>query len=339
MTFDSKNDSLKKRFTNIDFLRGIAAFAVTLLHCSSSTLPEVKLNYLYDVFFYGKYGVQVFFVISGFVIPYSLYKHNYQLSLFFNNLWKRFLRIAPPAYAVILLYCIFQFTVKFVNGNYVDGLVEPNFINTFSNIGFCVSLTEGSWFVLPFWSLEVEWQFYLLIGFLFPIVLRSSIRLILAGMLIIYILGYFSVAQIFIYAGFFTLGIGLFLRKEELITHNYFWIITLVSILACYINRTLLETVAAIIAFMVIYFGGNLNYKVTNFLARISYSLYITHFLLIIVLDMFMKKLGLLHFHDTAIGKLLVFIVYVVLSLTFAQLFYIIVEKPFLKKSKTIKLS
>ncbi len=63
------------RFKFLDSLRGIAALAVTLFHIfilfggvSSYSFPF----YLDHILSKGNLGVQVFFVLSGFVIAYSI---------------------------------------------------------------------------------------------------------------------------------------------------------------------------------------------------------------------------------------------------------------------------
>ncbi|WP_461147988.1 acyltransferase family protein [Spirosoma pulveris] len=59
---------------------------------SRSTIG-MTFNILHE---YGKYGVQIFFVVSGFVIPLSLKKSNYDERGYPRFLWKRVLRLHPP---------------------------------------------------------------------------------------------------------------------------------------------------------------------------------------------------------------------------------------------------
>lgn len=63
----------KERFQELDVFRGIAAFAVMLFHFSSRYpsvySPGTELGWSFD---YGHYGVQLFFMISGFVIFLTL---------------------------------------------------------------------------------------------------------------------------------------------------------------------------------------------------------------------------------------------------------------------------
>ena len=68
--------SQKKRFTEIDALRGLAAIAVILFHYTTyydDRFGHLKEGYI-DFFWFGEYGVQLFFIISGFVIYMSIMK-------------------------------------------------------------------------------------------------------------------------------------------------------------------------------------------------------------------------------------------------------------------------
>jgi peptidoglycan/LPS O-acetylase OafA/YrhL len=66
--------------TIINSLRGLAALGVCVFHLVCFTPYPINNIALYDFFFYGKKGVEVFFIISGIVIPLSLYKYQYKLS-------------------------------------------------------------------------------------------------------------------------------------------------------------------------------------------------------------------------------------------------------------------
>ena len=89
----------KSHIAVIDTLRGIAALMVVIVHVSMRLEP----SWLTTIASYGQHGVILFFVISGFIIPYSLFKSNYTLRAMANFLWRRILRLNPPYYATLLL--------------------------------------------------------------------------------------------------------------------------------------------------------------------------------------------------------------------------------------------
>ena len=60
---------MEKKILSIQYLRGLAALAVVLCHYGSNLTPYPKLS---EAFNFGQAGVHVFFLISGFIIVYSL---------------------------------------------------------------------------------------------------------------------------------------------------------------------------------------------------------------------------------------------------------------------------
>jgi len=137
----------------LDGLRAIAVLAVMYTHY----LPE---PYWFLSTYWGNWGVRIFFVISGFLMTQILLhkrescpinaREQYQIIKKFYI--KRFLRLAPVFYLALLLMYIFN---------------VPNTRETFwwhvfylSNIYFAIT---NSWheYVAHFWSLAVEFQFYL----------------------------------------------------------------------------------------------------------------------------------------------------------------------------------
>jgi peptidoglycan/LPS O-acetylase OafA/YrhL len=62
----------------LDSLRGLAAISVCIYHFVVGPINFVKDENVLNVFSYGKYGVQLFFVISGFIIPWSLHNKKYE---------------------------------------------------------------------------------------------------------------------------------------------------------------------------------------------------------------------------------------------------------------------
>src|SRR3954466_1743461 len=90
-----------ERQESVEVLRGIAAFSVMWFHLTNgNNLFLANDSLLKASGAYGYLGVQLFFVISGFIIPYSLSLRTYQIKrdgLAF--LGRRIVRI-EPAYLV-----------------------------------------------------------------------------------------------------------------------------------------------------------------------------------------------------------------------------------------------
>jgi proteic killer suppression protein len=94
----------------LDSLRAFAALSVCLFHFVCTTTDYIKTQWILDIFSVGSYGVQLFFVISGFVIPWSMYNANFKINHFFKFALKRFSRLEPP-YIASLFFAIFILTM------------------------------------------------------------------------------------------------------------------------------------------------------------------------------------------------------------------------------------
>src|ERR1700750_1066981 len=72
----------RSRIHVLDTLRGVASLAVCWFHLTSfkyNTPDGTAYPLLKGTGRYGWLGVEVFFVISGFVLPYSLHRAGYRL--------------------------------------------------------------------------------------------------------------------------------------------------------------------------------------------------------------------------------------------------------------------
>ncbi len=144
----------------LDGLRGIAAIMVFFHHVCFTSIDPAKwgpgIRFLYNLSHGGFAGVDVFFVLSGFLITSLLIEDRSDPAYYHNFYWKRALRILP-LYAICLL-AVFAFVPN--TGGYV--LLSALFISNFAHL-FHVS-SNG-----PFWTLAIEEQFYLL----WPTVVRK----------------------------------------------------------------------------------------------------------------------------------------------------------------------
>src|SRR5260370_25386335 len=101
MTEPPLNPANPQIFT-VEALRGVAALAVTWFHMTNT----YSLDWVRYSGFNGWLGVHMFFVISGFIIPYSLHRSKYKLPYFPRFLPRRLLRLDPPYLISIALVLI-----------------------------------------------------------------------------------------------------------------------------------------------------------------------------------------------------------------------------------------
>ena len=85
----------KTTFPAVQALRGIASLAVCWFHLTTGN-GLFKGSVLGQSGAYGWLGVEAFFVISGFIIPYTMLAGGYRPSNFLAFLAKRIVRVDPP---------------------------------------------------------------------------------------------------------------------------------------------------------------------------------------------------------------------------------------------------
>ncbi|MBB3968550.1 acyltransferase family protein [Mucilaginibacter phyllosphaerae] len=141
-----------KRIPSLDGFRAIAILLVLFSHSRySSGFPAGWA----DVARHGGIGVNVFFVISGFLITTLLLNEEQKNG--FINLGAFYIRRAIRILPVFFLYtCFILVWQNFEPLN----LTKSNLVHVFT---FTVNFDKGrNWFLGHYWSLSVEEQFYLL---------------------------------------------------------------------------------------------------------------------------------------------------------------------------------
>ncbi|CAH0167249.1 O-acetyltransferase OatA [Pedobacter sp. Bi27] len=311
----------KERIANIELLRGIASIGVCVVHLQMFS-GYTQFPVIDKLINGGQLGVYVFFMVSGFILPYSLYKNNYRLKDFFTFLFKRNLRIDPPYFIVLILSI---FILQFENFSI------QNFI---FNLLYLVPFVKGAyWYDTLFWTLGIEMQFYILLGLVFPLFkqippLVTLIILVILFHFVIYI--EFGYGRSFIIESltFFIVGTIMFMVYKRLV--NFTLGITILFVLCIEwsflvaIRYTLISipTVALVLLFK------PFKQKIGFFLGQISYSLYLTH---ILVAGLTINPLMAL-----GISPFACFIIQISLSILVAKLYYQFIERYFIRCSKKI---
>ena len=175
--------------TDLQYMRGIAVILVLLFHA--------KVPY----FGFGYVGVDIFFLISGYVVTEKIIKlYSDNDGAFAKKYWgfikRRVWRLAPPLAAVVSAFTItFMFLAP---QQQQERILGQGFYSIFMVGNFGAYKYQGDYFsslVNPFvhtWSLGVEMQLYLtipLIAYFFLAVQRRLIKAsIEIGLLSIYFL-------------------------------------------------------------------------------------------------------------------------------------------------------
>ena len=155
-------------------LRGIAALAVAWFHFTNGQaifLPEGSLLRLSGS--YGYLGVAVFFVISGFVIPYSLDRRCFDFPMMLRNLLFVVSGTYPPYVVALILTIVLTAVSSHVPGSHAT---MPDFgvATIMGNLTYTAPWIGGEWASPIFWSLAIEIQFYLVAAIFAPALLSKK---------------------------------------------------------------------------------------------------------------------------------------------------------------------
>ena len=267
----------KTKLPVIQGLRGIASFAVCWCHFTAATKIFSNHPLIAASGRNGDLGVIVFFVISGFIIPYTLMDSGYRLKLFPKFMLKRIVRVDPP-YLVAIAIAVALGVLSYHSSLFKGTPPHYTAVQMLLHLGYLIPFSHYKWVNVVFWTLAVEFQYYLLLGLLFP-VLSSNIRLLRAGSILLWISMPFMVSlpqSLPWYSPLFAMGITSALWRKRVIGGVEFGCYVMASMVACCLKLEMRETVAGILAIVCILW---LRWMPVWMLALgdLSYSLYLIH--------------------------------------------------------------
>ena len=220
----SKSLTSSKRVVELDGLRGVAVLLVLVNHFNKTWLPG------------GFVGVDIFFVLSGYVVTLSVFKRRLLNSgnTIIEFYKRRFLRILPALIVCILVTTLFS--VLFIPKAWLSQSIETtgiwsiiggsNIAQIVTNDGYFAPSSEFNPYTHT-WSLGIEEQFYLLIPILLialrPKKIAFIVGLLSIGSLIIAVATTSSNPNFAFYSlvtRFWELGVGVLLAVCS--TNSYF---------------------------------------------------------------------------------------------------------------------
>jgi peptidoglycan/LPS O-acetylase OafA/YrhL len=147
-----------QRVAWLDALRGIAALAVVFDHLSPYLLSTLKTN-VYHWVDAGQYGVFVFFLISGYIVPASLERKGSVRTFWVSRIFRLYPLYLLVVGAAVLLWVLGQ-------GSLRGGQVDPA-NSVLAQLLMMSNVLAGPNLPNVVWSLSYEMIFYLILTALF----------------------------------------------------------------------------------------------------------------------------------------------------------------------------
>jgi peptidoglycan/LPS O-acetylase OafA/YrhL len=312
---------------SVQGLRGLAAVSVALFHFSGN-MSSAFANILHE---YGWLGVDIFFVISGFIIPYSLQGKAYTIRSFPNFMLRRIVRIEPPYIASIVLVLVlweFSSRLPFFQG----GPPDWSWGQLLSHLLYLIPVTDYEWVSPVYWSLAYEFVFYVVIGLTFSFVIRNGAAVTI-GMTAL------ALAAMFYFTGewdprILEFGVGVILMRHmagrDAGPVFFAWMFLLAGAIGAIAGAPTL--IAVVLTAAIILLARTDLLPGAYFFGAISYSLYLIH----VPIGGRVINLGR-RFGEGPVLEAILIITALLVSILFAWIFAKLVEVPAMRASKKLE--
>jgi peptidoglycan/LPS O-acetylase OafA/YrhL len=144
----------------LDALRGVAVLAVLFEHLLDALLPEVRRT-ASPWFDFGRYGVFVFFIVSGYVIPASLERRGSVREFWIGRVFRLY-----PLWAVAAVIGL-AFSLAQVYWGIPDQMSRHPWMSALAHTTMLQDLLGVPNVLNVFWTLSYEMVFYLLVTAMF----------------------------------------------------------------------------------------------------------------------------------------------------------------------------
>ncbi|MFE6522268.1 acyltransferase family protein [Streptomyces sp. NPDC057794] len=150
----------------LDALRGIAALVVVFDHSSYAFLAEFRRE-LMPEFNTSRYGIMVFFLVSGYIIPASLERQGCVRTFWVGRIFRIYPLWAVVVTAVLVANLLGVATIRDFDGESVAAAAV-------AHLTLCQELLGTPNLLLVLWTLSYEMAFYLLVVALFSLRLHQK---------------------------------------------------------------------------------------------------------------------------------------------------------------------
>lgn len=366
-----QDSSNRVYFPYLDVVRFIAAFMIIIYHgyeawrgwfgeigfLSGGTYTDLTAGgkLVHQTLKNFEIGVDVFFLLSGFLITYILIKEKEKFGKIniFNFIVRRTLRIWPLYF---LLIAVAPFIVSWVNADTPNYLVNALFVNNFH----AIQTTKWTYPFAHFWSICIEEHFYLVWPFIIAFIPNKHLMKVFIS-LIIFSIGFRMYSVMTADHPWYTLYLHTFSRMDVLVIgaigayfyakkpfqinlSRYYRILLWIVLIAVFCLEPVVNWNSvflggfkkffyiAVISLLLLDYNFNEKFRhvlkpnsIFHYFGKISYGIYMYgNILLLIIMKKIMMKWD--------ISNLYLYMLFVtVLSLLIPAISYEIFERPILK--------
>lgn len=356
---------MKQKIQRIDYLdavRGIAALMVVFYHYFGWHWGDSLHFKLSCLLFNGSDAVSFFFVLSGFVLSYKYFHSDRPIEMK-KYTFNRFLRLYPAFIFTVLIN--YMYVHRHDLGFDLDMVKDMLWLNQYQLWEELLMVRHIHNYYPPGWTLAVEMGLSLLVP-VFILAAQKRVNILIWFLPISVIMGPNFIS---VFAFHFALGMLLSYYYKEIQAYDfkaskwysYRWLIYLATFLLfsmrhieriypfpsiyykvtgiLQLDRFFFTGIASFIILLIIMNGTKiqkaLNWKPLHFLGKISYSVYLIHWLIVLaIMERWDKWVALFGDKYLAFGTML--LVALVLTFSLATAMYYWIEKPFIRLSKKI---
>ena len=345
---------MRMRVLQLDGLRGIASFMVVMLHYDKSVLPLSVYSHfaIRHAFIF----VDFFFVLSGFVMAMNYADHLNNGQQFRSYLRKRFIRLYPLLAYTTLIYLSVEILTSLVFPSSVQTPADPKQLLEMTmdtllmtNATPLLGTSDGMNF--PAWSISAEMISYLVFGWIMTSCRGKARLMAIGGVMAL------SAAILMIHGRYFSGGEFGFARallcfhagvltwllpvNRKMIGNKYAYLVPAFIITALYLlkDATGMQRNIIGVALLPILFSVSililtrtrgplvefLENRMMRFAGRISYSVYLNHAILLLVIPRLIFNIA--GIPKTAQTELITFGLTMVILLIYSTLTFEFIEK------------
>ena len=213
---------LKNQYLFVDFLKTIAVQIIIFHHLCNYGIISLKVHELFPHFvdfvgLHGRYAVQIFLVIGGYLTAKSLPQTLEKFGLW-KTIINRYLRLAPTYIVAILITIICAMIARAIH--YEEYIGESETIaQLLAHFFFLQNILQFESISVGVWYVAIDWQLYIFTAFLLFFIRSFKNVLFVLPIVIAFSLMYFSQYSLFedyfiYFIGAYGLGMLAFLAED-----------------------------------------------------------------------------------------------------------------------------